>query len=590
MDSEFLKASLLDVLIPADTVTESSALLERSVGVSKDFGRLLAIEERDILFIDERLKTFVVLRVPACAEATLKSYLSRLSCRLDVWAIDDSSGRGPDVQTPVPKELVFSIDGIQKNEPMVLATQSDENAESLTMVWEVEVIINRPKLRGAQTSVVFIPSAAVAAVHEAQDVQNADMLPFQPLDSNVLEPMRLIPNLERAPPYLPASRLERVMPIAPSTKPRFHIPQVPSRRHRIVPAVIARIHYSKSSSLSTSVINLALLDIEIIPFIAVEATIEHVELSLRHGRVESLTSSLLPMTCRSGDCITFIYRLYHDADASMSVGGGVASTNIDDLSVEMRVDINLSSHCKSVVIMDWTTHVDFTQALNPAFGPPSQPIQRANRPPGLPVNGRKLSSAMMPSTAALPSRIHDIGVRNGLSIAFTAADGPVQVGHAFSWKILVMNNSPETAKIAIIPLPRIHRQASPAQFFARRHAPKSSTASFHPSERRHTKLGEDEDIAQAIVDENVVYAMHHSSVIPPETDLMALTVELRIGPLGPGQCHESEIVMVAFQAGRLRVDAIRVVDLLQEVEQETLPSSVVDIRDLPDVVVELPNP
>lgn len=51
MDSEFLKASLLDVLIPADTVTESSALLERSVGVSKDFGRLLAIEERDILFI-----------------------------------------------------------------------------------------------------------------------------------------------------------------------------------------------------------------------------------------------------------------------------------------------------------------------------------------------------------------------------------------------------------------------------------------------------------------------------------------------------------------------------------------------------------
>ncbi|KAL2419689.1 hypothetical protein ABEF95_004457 [Exophiala dermatitidis] len=589
MDSEFLKASLLDVLIPADTVTESSTLVERSVGQSKGHGRLLAIEERDVLFIDERLKTFVVLRLPAYDEVTVKSCLSRLSCKLDVWAIDDSSGRGRDVQTPVPKELVFSIDGLQKDEPMVLATQSVEDTETLTIVWEVEVSINRPKLRGAQTCVVFIPSAAVAAAQEAKDVQNADMPPFQPLDSNVLEPMRLIPGLERAPPYLPASRLERVMPVAPSSKPRLHIPQVPSRRHRIVPAVIARIHYCKSSTLSTSVTNLALLDIEIIPFIAVEATIEHVELSLRHGRVEPLTSSLLPMACRSGDCITFMYRLYQDADASMTLEGGVTISNIDNLSVDMRVDINLSSQCKPGVVMGWTTHVDFTQALNPAFGAPSQPIQRANRPPGLPVNGRKMSSAMMPSTTPIPYRSHGIGVKNGLSIAFTAPDGPVQVGHAFSWKVLVMNNSPETAKIAIIPLPRIHRQASQAQFFARRHAPKSSTASFHPSERRHTKLGEDEDIAQAVVDENVLYAMHHSSVIPPETDLMALTVELRIGPLGPGQCHESEIEMVAFQTGRLRVDAIRVVDLLQEVEQETLPSSVVDIRDLPDIVVELPN-
>jgi hypothetical protein len=94
------------------------------------------------------------------------------------------------------------------------------------------------------------------------------------------------------------------------------------------------------------------------------------------------------------------------------------------------------------------------------------------------------------------------------------------------------------------------------------------------------------EIAQAIVDENVVYAMHHSHAVPPETDLMALTAELRIGPLGPGQCHESEIQMIAFRSGRLQVDVMRVVDLVKEGEDGVgAQGVVVDITDLPDVVV-----
>jgi len=182
--------------------------------------------------------------------------------------------------------------------------------------------------------------------------------------------------------------------------------------------------------------------------------------------------------------------------------------------------------------------------------------------------------------------------RSGLSLSFTAPDRLAQVGTPFVWKVLVVNLSQKAAKITVIPLPRIQRQTTQAQSIARRHAPKSSTASFHPSERRHTKNGDlDHDIAQAVVDENVVYAMHSSGVVPPETDLMALTAELRIGPLGPGQCHESDIQMVAFQGGCLKVDAMRVVDLVKEAEEGSgAPGVVVDIRDLPDVVVHMNTP
>ena len=81
--------------------------------------------------------------------------------------------------------------------------------------------------------------------------------------------------------------------------------------------------------------------------------------------------------------------------------------------------------------------------------------------------------------------------------------------------------------------------------------------------------------------------MQHANLVPPDTDLMSLTAEVRIGPLGPGQCHEAQIEMVAFKAGVLMVDSIRVIDNVREAEEGIHAAGVTtDIRDLPDVVVK----
>ncbi|KIW31253.1 uncharacterized protein PV07_02916 [Cladophialophora immunda] len=398
--------------------------------------------------------------------------------------------------------------------------------------------------------------------------------------------MRFLPGLKDNPPYLAASRLERVLPMTAAHKQRVHLQHVPSRRHRAVPATMSRIRYQKVNTSATTPATVALLDMDIIPFVRVDATIEHVDLSLKNGRTESLMPGFLPMQAHSGDCITFLYRLHQKQGPNRAPGFGLANPNIDVLSIVIRLAIQLNEKCHPILLMNWTTNVDFTPALNPSFGPPSQPIQRPNRPTSLPVhpdNGAAASLAAI-STSLQPA--FDADSRSGLSISFTALDMPVRVGEPFTWKVLVMNNSKKIAKIAIIPLPRIQRQTTQTQMFAKRHAPKSSTASFHPSERRHTKEGEDVDIAQAIVDENVVYAMHHSYPVPPETDLLALTAELRIGPLAPDQCHESEIEMVAFEVGTLLVDAMRIVDLVREVEEGAAATGVLtDIRDLPDIKV-----
>lgn len=528
-----------------------------------------------------------MLQVPYCDEDTLKGYLSRLSLKVDVWAFDDSPSVDPSTPLPSPaRELVTSVEGIQKTEPIVLASQSADRGQILTLVWAVDVLLIRPRARVSHPVIVLNPSASVSSATQDDDGQPQDLSPGQPLETNVLEPMRFIPGLQNNPPYLAASRLQRVLPIPTSHRHRLHIGHVSPRRHKAVPAAIARLRYNKFHTNSPSPTNIALLDMEIIPFVQIEATIEEVHIALTNGDVEPLMPSFLPMQCQSGDCVTFMYKLHQALNVGPNPAVGLLNPNIDLISVKILLLVHVSDKCRPVVIMEWTTHVDFTQALNPSYGPPSQPIQRPNRPTSLPVSNGNGSSAPMVSITTSLQPVYNAIPNNGLSVSFNASNEPVEIGKPFTWKVLIVNQSTRVARIAIIPLPRIQRQTSQAQSFAKRHAPKSSTASFHPSERRHTRNGEDLDMSQAIVEENVLYAMQHSGGVPPETDLMALTAELRIGPLAPEQCYESEIQMIAFEVGTLQVDVMRIVDLVKEAEDGVGAQGVVaDIRDLPDVVV-----
>ena len=481
-------------------------------------------------------------------------------------------------------DLVFSAVVLQTFDPIVLASESDSGGQTLTLIWEVQIVLNRPRFRVPQLSIILVPSAAVIAPPEDENKAHGDLPPFQPLEANILEPMRFIPGLRENPPYLAASRLERVLPVTTVHKPRIHIQHVPSRRYKVMLATMARIRYQKINNFSAILSTIALLDLDITHFVQIDANVEQVDLSLKNGRTESLMPGFLPMQCRSGDCITLMYRLHQHQDPNFTPGLGITNPIIDVLTVAINLGIRLSEICHPSIVVEWTTQVDFTQALNPAFGPPSQSMQRQIRPTSLPVHNATAAPGKVDSTGtSQPS--YDSAARTGVDISFTAPVKPVIVGKAFTWKVLVENFSSKMAKVAIIPLPRVQRQVTHAQSFAQRHAPKSSTASFHPSERRHTRNGEDVDMARAIVDENVVYAMHHANSVPPDADLMALTAELRVGPLAPGQCHESEIQMVAFEAGSLRVDAIRIVDLVREVEEEGAAlGGLTDIRDLPDIV------
>ena len=85
------------------------------------------------------------------------------------------------------------------------------------------------------------------------------------------------------------------------------------------------------------------------------------------------------------------------------------------------------------------------------------------------------------------------------------------------------------------------------------------------------------EIADAVLDENVLHAMQKNSVTP-STEVVCLSADTRVGPLAPGSCHSVELQFVALKEGVVGIEAIRIVDLAT--------NDHVDVRDLPTMIVE----
>lgn len=538
------------------------------------------------------MKALLVLQLQHCDEASLKSCLSRLDLRVDVWAVNQINGGEKDSpESGHHRDLVFSQVISRTEDPTVLFTQNDDGSELqkfITLVWEVDVVLNRPRVWLSEPLIVIIPVVTLSESNFAKTSQAEYLTPFEPLEANVLEPIRNMPGLRENPPYLAASRLERFVLKPKLTESKVRIEGLLQKTYKILPVATTRIRYSRTSGGTSTLDMMASLDIELNTYVGAEASIEKAEMSLTHGIVDDFMSESLPIQCRPHDLLTLLYKLSPGKSQSgiirddSNIVSSMPTSTLDVLSTSVVIKMRLSDSCQPLIKMDWVTNVDFFQALNPSFVGPNQAIQQMSRPSNLPsayIDNHHLNTKDLMTGAAS-------SMGTAVTISFTAPKEPVNVGQKFSWQVLIANRSNRTIKLAVVPLPRVYRSTSQAQNFARRHAPKSSTASFHPTERRHTRSGEEFDIAQAIVDENVVYAMQHSHHLPSETDLISLTPEIIVGPLSPGQFHESTIELVAFVAGALRADVIRVIDLIREAEEGPGATGVImDIRDLPDIIV-----
>ncbi|KUJ20316.1 uncharacterized protein LY89DRAFT_440277 [Mollisia scopiformis] len=574
---EFVESSILGTVIPSTSDLNIEEALSGSVE-RLDEGNdspLAAIPQRHALYFDETVNVYIVLQTPYFDERTLRSYLGRLDIHLEAQVVNAHS----DNPESSPGQEVIYNGSIQDGEdPIVVVQGPDESLRNPTeghilVVWKMSAFLIRPRLRLQNPSVVF---AATAHLRPAEQIHNATLkeeyLPSQvPSGINLLEAFTDDPAMGGIKPRLSALRVARVAPAPQSTRDMMRpLKNISRQSIKVYPAVNARVRYSRPNTTPTNAAVIASVDVDITAFANCEITLTKVDLSISGGSVEDLNAVsglVLPIATLPQDDITFMYRLLpDDLDATNK-------SQVRALEISISAIAKLSDVCQPQISMHWTTSLDFTPPVNPGFGTPTQPIQRPHRPAQLSIGSAfdtpTATSLAITRPDALPSV--DITTRQqrnsaipdfGVTMTFTGPgnDDPIYPGVPFVWSVFIVNRSDRPRKLALMVIPKRRRT--------------EARITRPPSTGYGGKR--DPKVADAVVDENIVYAMQKNSVID-QTEIVCLSTDPRVGPLAPSACYEVELKFMALRAGIVGIEAVRVVDLGTQEH--------VDIKDLPSILV-----
>ncbi|KAI0117725.1 TRAPP trafficking subunit Trs65-domain-containing protein [Nemania sp. FL0031] len=584
----FVDKSSLQYLIPRATdFTPANVFKDGALPVEQLIG---SIEQRESLFFDESVDIVFVLRIPYPEGDSLQAALKSLVISLDVQIVNGSASERDG--SPA-SEVIYSgtVEGSQ--DPAVIVRGSPDHGPTdggdpedySYAVWTKSVLLSRPRIRLQSPSAVFIATASSkSTAGPLPDEPQDEYIPSgMPSSLNLLESFGGDPAMDGIKPRLSALRISRVAPLTQQAHGFVRPIKSMSRLSlRIYPAMHSRIRFTHPNTTPATAAVLAMLEVDFTPFFDCEIILNSILLTVPEAVVEDLTDQAglsLPLSCVSHDHITFIYRI-------VPAESDVTPQNLmRDLDIAISATALVNPHTKPQLKMAWTAVVDFTVPVNPGYGSTMQPIQRAHRPSQLSIGGDNTTSLTAPSVSrpdALPSleasttQTETPVPELGVTVTFTAPSSAhkIFVGDEFSWTVLVVNQtlnpSAPARKLAMVVIPRRRRNE------LRVTRPPSISRPLEGA-NGNSKLSRDREVAEAVLDDNVVHAMQSNSVVD-NAELLCLNADVRIGPLAPGTCHETELKFLALKEGIVGVDALRIIDLGNNEH--------VDIRQLPTVIVE----
>ena len=386
--------------------------------------------------------------------------------------------------------------------------------------------LDRPRVRLSSPSILFRPSGSSRRSRPASStgLENQYLASGIPTSVNLLESIKDEAALKGVVPRLPALRLSRI-----NTTNSNHllidqaISVISQQEFRAVSALTARIRYSRANSVTGRPTIIASLDIETGTLIDHDVSIESIHMRLSEGTTEDMgrgIASALPITCRPRDNPTFLFRL-----ASNALLSGITNPNSNSNTSSRTLDISINAtvlatkSCRPRIEMRWRSSVDFSTFLNPTFGVPSQPLQRSKRPENISmahVFSNETGTAgpgQGPNSESTQSLEQGIAIGHlGVSMTLTAPK-EIFVGEPFCWDIFVVNRSNVPRKLAVAVIPKRKKGD------LRAHLSKSSNSS---SAGRH-----DPKTAEAVVDENLLYAMQRN--VNDAVHIVSLSNDLKIG-------------------------------------------------------------
>ncbi|PHH68842.1 hypothetical protein CDD80_7202 [Ophiocordyceps camponoti-rufipedis] len=586
--SSFIENSYLSYIIPYETNLDLARAFT-TVDASKPFPQ--SIRQRETLFFDETVNVFLLLKTPRLHNDELRCQLRQLSISLEARVVSSVSSNKDSL--PV-EETIFT--GKVKDVSGSFVTFVDhQHDDDFYTVWKQSIFLARPRSRSQSPSIVFSASATVTPAAESSSSQRRDAgyLPSGLTASiNLLESFSDDAWLASAKPRLSALRVSRVAPVVKRQgDSAAQVRALQQLRLPVFPALHTRIRFTRPNATPPSLAIVAILEIDFTSHVDSEMLIDEISLVTPDGTVEKLNNEpamRLPLTCVSHDNVTFLYLITpHPLE-----GNAPHRTNLGDLEISMKASVQVEANlCVPQLVMAWHAALDFSLPVNPSFAPPLETgIQRSHRPSQLSIGSSNTAVPSLSITTAhpqpLPTAAHPDSLPSlpsqspsrpeaaiptqdlGITMSFSSPSTPIRPGDIFSWTVHVVNRSDDKSarpprKLALIAIPRRRRTDTVVR-------------PLRPPSTASRRRGEP-DTADAVVDDNVLHALQRGSALDV-ADVVCLSADTRVGPLGPGACHVAELQFLALREGVVGVEAIRVVDM---VSQEH-----VDIRDLPVVVVE----
>lgn len=314
--------------------------------------------------------------------------------------------------------------------------------------------------------------------------------------------------------HFSASRVSKVTPTQPLVRELLRSVQSgPRRLFRMGTPLMWRVRYTRwHTSLHENSI-ITTIDIESPQNPGYTVAIKDVNLSLVRGRVEPLYKDQLDK-CKPGDLWTLLFKLQPSKHESFD------ATQIhedkDHLSLIITADILVSEECTASVKIEWHTDFDFNAGRpNEAKRIPQRP--NAQQPGSSSQHGANPSIPKTANPDSLPQSDGAVSRNDAeladMSVSISAAR-EVHVGDMFQWRVFVLNRSQQARKLAVLAIPRRVKSD------VRKHAKQSSVSSI-----KGKSAG---SIAEAIIDDNIVYAKQKNARLEP-AEMVNLSTDVRVG-------------------------------------------------------------
>ncbi|CEJ95091.1 hypothetical protein VHEMI10593 [[Torrubiella] hemipterigena] len=575
--TSFADQAALTYLVPADTnLTLDDAFRE----LVREKGSIESIETRDSLFFDESTDVLIVLEAPSMDQDALKTHLKRLIINLEAHVVN---GQIQSRDAP-SSELIYAGTVTDTADPYIISDSGDSSIEpdstqKIYAVWKLPVHLIRPRMRLQRPSVIFSASAAlkpVIAADTMHSTRSGYLTSGQPSSINLLESFGGDPLLQGIQPKLSALRVSRVAPVTRGQDVAARLRVLPQLQLPVHAIVHSRIRFTKPQTSPPTSTIIGQLEFDFTPDFDCEVILDEISLSTATGVVECLSDDValkLPLSCVAHDHITLLYEIKQQ---KLDVAPKDNSGSLD-IVVSASALVN-PGVCTPRINMKWSAILDFSNPNNPTPRTPLDTgLHRSHRPAQLSLSSSQsvvtpLKSPSVTQPDALPgleasaARAEAVIPDLGITMSFSAPTETIYTGDVFSWTVYILNRASEKStrpprKLALVPVPKRRRhEARPVR--------PPSTATRRQGEK---------EVADAAIDENVVHAMQKNALVEG-ADIISLSADTRIGPLGPGACHAVELQFLALRPGIAEMEAIRVVDIASQEH--------VEIQDLPVTIIE----